>query len=51
MNIRAVQEIYSGDTVNVDFNFSDAVGVDEFHPVVGFNEAEKIGRASCRERV
>ena len=31
-----------GNTFNVDFNFTDAVGVDEYHPVVGFNEAEMI---------
>ena len=36
------KDLYNGNTFNVDFNFSDAVGVDEYHPVVGSNEAEMI---------
>ena len=42
MNFIRVEESYNGNTFNVDFNFADAVGVDEYHPVIGFNEAEMI---------
>ena len=31
-----------GNTFPIDFNFVEAVGIDEFHPVVGFNESEQI---------
>ena len=31
-----------GNIINVDFAFSEAVGIDEYHPNVGLNEAEMI---------
>jgi len=37
-----VSEIYNGEEINIDFAFSEAVGIDEYHPNIGHNEAEII---------
>ena len=42
MNFISVSEIYEENTINIDFAFSEAVGIDEYHPNVGLNEAEMI---------